>query len=120
MKILSTLLLSLLLFQANAQSDPKQAVGDWEGSINLPDGRSLQVIFHLSAEGESLSATMDSPAQNAYGLKMDKAEFKDDVITMTMNQIQGSYKGTLKGGKFEGTWSQSGQSFPLNLEKVKK
>ena len=63
---------------------------------------------------------MDSPDQNAFGLKMDKAEFKENEITLTMNQIQGSYKATLKDGKFEGTWSQGGQSFPLNVERIKK
>lgn len=112
--------MSLILFQANAQNDINQVIGDWSGAIALPDGSSVNVIFHFSKKGESLSATMDSPSQGAFGLKMDKAEFKENEITLTMNQIQGAYKATLKDGKFEGTWSQGGQSFPLNIERVKK
>lgn len=120
MKFIGTIFLSLFLFQINAQTDLDQAVGNWEGGIQLPDGSSFPIIFHIVKNDDKLSATMDSPSQSAFGLKMDKTEFKDNQITLTMNQVQGNYKGTLKEGKFEGTWTQAGQSFPLNLERMKK
>ncbi len=120
MKLLATVFFSLLMFSATAQDNLNEATGNWAGALELPGGQSLRIVFHISNDGEALSATMDSPDQGAFGMKMDKAAYGDKTIELTMNQIQGTYKGTLKDGKFEGTWSQSGQTFPLNLEKVVK
>ncbi len=119
MKTLSIILFSLFIFQANAQNDLNEAAGNWGGKIEVP-GQSLEVIIHVSNDGTALSASMDSPSQGAFGLKFDKVEYKNSEITMTMNQIQGTYKGTLKDGVFDGTWTQSGQSFPLKLERIKR
>lgn len=116
MKILALVLLGLLAI-AYVPQDANQAVGDWNGSISLPGGQSLKVVFHVKNNNGALTATMDSPNQQAYGIKMDKASFTNGVLELTLNQIQGTYKGTLVAGKFEGTWTQSGQSFTLNLEK---
>ena len=96
MRTLSIILLSFFILQANAQNDLNQAAGNWGGAIELPDGSKLKVVFHVTNMGEALKATMDSPDQGAYNLNMDKAEFSDNTLTMTMNQIQGTYKGTLK------------------------
>lgn len=118
MKTLITLFFSLFLFSASGQDDPNLAAGNWGGALALPGGQSLKIVFHVVNNKGELSATMDSPDQGAYGLKMDEVNFKEGKIEMTMNQIQGTYKGTLKDGKFEGTWSQSGQTFTLNLERI--
>jgi len=120
MKLIVTLFLSLFIFSASAQDDPTQAVGNWSGSLNLPGGQSLKIVFHVTSNKGALSATMDSPDQQAYDLKMDKVTYSDSTIEMSMNQIQGVYTGRLKEGKFEGTWSQAGQEFPLTLERVVK
>ena len=101
-----------------SQDDPKHVVGDWAGTLSLPTGDAYRIIFHISEENEKLKATLDSPDQNAFGLKMDKVVFKEGKIEMTINLIQGNYKGTLKDGKIDGSWTQGPQSFPLNLEKV--
>ena len=47
---------------------------------------------------------------------MDAIKFEDNKLTFSINGIGGSYEGTLKDGKLEGKWSQSGQSFDLNLK----
>lgn len=119
MKFFSIVFLSLLVLQASAQNDLNEASGNWSGSIEVP-GQSLKVIFHISHKGTVLTATMDSPNQGAYGLKLDKVAFKENELTMKMNQIQGSYKGILKDDFFDGTWTQSGQSFPLKLTRIKR
>lgn len=120
MKFFASLVFSLFIFSLSAQDDLQQATGDWSGSLNLPAGQSLKIVFHVTSDKGDLSATMDSPDQQAYGIKMDKVSFSGKSIEMTMNQIQGTYKGTLTDGKFIGTWTQAGQSFPLNLEKANK
>jgi hypothetical protein len=120
MKLFITVFFSLFILSASTQNDPKEAIGDWKGSLELGGGMSLSLIFHITEDNGALTSTMDSPDQQAYGLPMDVTTYKDGTITLTMNQIQGTYKGTLTNGKFDGTWSQAGQSFPLELEKMKK
>jgi len=119
MKLFVTVFFSFFILTGSAQNDPQEALGDWKGSLELGGGMSLSLIFHITEDDGVLSSTMDSPDQQAYGLPMDITTYKEGVITLTMNQIQGTYKGTMTDGKFDGTWSQAGQSFPLILEKMK-
>ena len=115
-------MLSVLLSPFNAPQDMNKAAGNWEGDMALPNGQSLKLVFHVVNKDGVLTATMDSPNQNVFGLKIDEITFKDETIKMTTNQVPGSatYEGTLEDGKFIGKWSQSGQSFELNLTRIKK
>lgn len=119
MKLLSIVFLSLISFGSMAQSQYLKVAADWEGSISA-GGQTLKVVFHIKYDGETLSATMDSPDQNAFGLKVDEVSFTEGVLKMKVNIAQGSYEGTLNNNKVEGKWTQGGQSFDLNLEKKKK
>lgn len=119
MKLLSTVFLTLLSFSAIAQSQYLKVAGDWEGSISA-QGTSKKVIFHIKYDGESLSATMDSPDQNAFGLKVDEVSFTEGVLKMKLNQAQANYEGTLNNKIVEGKWSQTGQTFDLKLTKKGK
>jgi hypothetical protein len=102
-----------------AQSQYLKVAGDWEGSITA-QGESLKVVFHIKYEDEKLSATMDSPDQNAFGLKVDEVSFTEGVLKMKSNQVQGNYEGTLNNKIVEGKWSQGGQVFDLKLTKKTK
>lgn len=108
-----------LIFSLSQDAQKATLEGDWQGSLNV-QGTSLRLVFHVKNEEGKWSSTMDSPDQNAFGLKMDETVVDGGKIKMTMNQIQGTYEGTLKEGKIEGKWSQSGQSFDINLQRVKK
>eukprot|EP00657_Telonema_sp_P-1_P000590 TRINITY_DN11126_c0_g1_i1.p1 TRINITY_DN11126_c0_g1~~TRINITY_DN11126_c0_g1_i1.p1 ORF type:complete len:116 (-),score=24.84 TRINITY_DN11126_c0_g1_i1:129-476(-) len=94
--------------------DNSKALGDWDGKITTPQG-DLALVIHLTEKDKALVATMDSPAQNAFGMAMDEASFKEGVLKMKMTMIDGTYEGTLKDGKFIGKWKQSGQTFDLSL-----
>ena len=118
MKFILTLVFGLLM-SFPQDSTPNDITGNWEGKLVIPGG-SLKIVFHISNKDEVLAATMDSPDQNAFGLKMDVVKFGKNELEMTMNQIGGTYKGTFKDGKFEGKWSQGGQSLDLNLTRIKK
>ena len=96
-----------------------KAAGNWEGTITAP-GVSLKIVFHIVNSEGKLSATMDSPDQDTYGLKMDEVVFANNKIKMTIQQYGGQYEGELKDDKFVGKWSQGGQSIDLNLTRIKK
>lgn len=94
----------------------EEIAGDWAGAIDLGTA-SMRIVFHIThGEDGNLAATMDSPDQGAFGIGIDSTTFADGTLKMTITAIGGGYEGTLaEDGTVQGTWSQSGQSLPLNL-----
>lgn len=95
-------------------------VGDWEGELNAL-GASLPIVVHISeTAGGELSATMDSPSQNAYGLKVSTIAFDGNQLRLEVRSIGGTYVGNLQEGSntITGKWSQGGQTFGLDLERT--
>ncbi|WP_286756283.1 hypothetical protein [Roseivirga sp. UBA838] len=118
MKVLMSMLFGFLMVLPQS-NELNKAAGNWEGNITAP-GVSLKIVFHIVNSEGKLSATMDSPDQDTYGLKMDEVVFANNKIKMTIQQYGGQYEGELKDDKFVGKWSQGGQSIDLNLTRIKK
>lgn len=100
-----------------AQSQYLKVAGDWNGEVTVQE-TTRKIVFHIKYENQVLSATMDSPDQNAFGIKIDEISFSEGVLKMKSNQIEGSYEGTFNNNIVEGKWTQSGQT--SNLKIVKK
>ncbi|WP_435007313.1 alpha/beta hydrolase family protein [Tundrisphaera lichenicola] len=95
----------------------------WEGTLEIPGGLKLRIVFHaVTLKGANVRATMDSPDQGAFGLKVDTAEIDKESIKFGIKAIQGSYEGKLDatGSSATGRWKQGLASFPLDLKKVEK
>jgi pimeloyl-ACP methyl ester carboxylesterase len=105
---------------AQLPSDPSAALpGKWEGALAV--GRnSLRLVFNVAPRGQELVATMDSPDQGAKGIPVDRVAIMNGLVRFEMKVIGGLFEGRLSGdgGMMEGTWKQSGQSFPLVLKKA--
>ena len=103
-----------------ALEPPPQAriVGDWQGRLNAM-GASLRIVFHVTeTAGGDLAATLDSPDQGATGIRASAVSFEGDQFRMEVDAIGGTYVGTLtEAGLLEGTWTQGGQTFALNLRR---
>ena len=95
-----------------------QITGDWKGSLDV-QGTSMDLIFHISQDGEAYKATLDIPAQGASGLPMSETKFENNKLTVAMAQAGFSYEGELKGDQIEGIFKQGGMEFPLKLSKTK-
>jgi hypothetical protein len=96
--------------------------GEWNGLLNV-QGMQLRVVFHITKTGSTYSATMDSPDQGAKDIPMSSATFTNKVLTVEMDAAKINYTGTLdNNGVVTGSFTQGGQSFPLNLtrEKIEK
>lgn len=106
---------------ATAAAAQDEIVGDWAGALDLGSA-SLRVVFHISqGDGGALSATMDSPDQGAFGIAVDTTTFEDRKLRLAIAAVAGGYEGTLQDdGTVQGTWSQGGQSLPLNLTRQKE
>lgn len=101
-----------------AQPAPADLTGTWRGTLTVPGGE-LPLIFHISQEPDGkLVATLDSPNQGAYGIQTSSTEFVGDSLRIDVPMIGGQYRGGVAGDTIAGTWSQSGMSFPLALQRT--
>ena len=93
----------------------------WEGALELPGGIKLRLAFHvLKTRTGAIRATMDSPDQGAFGIRVDSAEVDKESIKLAVKSIAGEYEGKIgpAGDSAEGRWTQGGASFPITLKKV--
>src|SRR5690606_11591491 len=112
MKKRAGIFLFLLISSIQAVS---QVTGDWHGLLNIP-GSPLRLVFHISKDGDTYSATMDSPDQSAYGIPITSTRFENQTLTLTVSNLAIEYLGILQGDSvIRGTFRQGGQSFGLNL-----
>ncbi|GAC1307572.1 MAG: alpha/beta fold hydrolase [Mucilaginibacter sp.] len=112
-KLIASFALMLLAYGVFAQS----ITGDWYGTLNIPSGPTLHVVFHIAKSGETYSATFDSPDQGANGLATDKTTVTGHQVTIEAARFNFKYVGDYKpdSNKITGTFSQGGGSLPLTL-----
>ena len=89
-------------------------IGDWSGTLEV-EGQKLALTFHFSEENGVLTATMDSPAQGAVGIPLDKIVLEDDELSLSLAQAGLSYTGKINGNTMEGTFKQGPMELPLTL-----
>ena len=109
-------LLASTVLVANAQD----VVGDWQGTLK-PGGVELRLVLHITkGDGGGLKATLDSVDQGANGIPVSAITVKDSQLNFTVDAVGGIYEGKVNvaATKFEGTWTQQGQSLPLVFERA--
>ncbi len=115
----SLILAGLLLATCTLVSAQTEIEGSWQGTLAVP-GANLHIVFNIakSPEGD-LFATMDSPDQGATGIPVDRVSFSQGHLLLELKALTGLFEGELAGdkGSITGTWTQSGMSFPLVLER---
>ena len=90
--------------------------GNWTGKLNVM-GTQLNIIFNITkVDGNALVCTMDCPDQGVRNIPADIIVTDGVNVKINVNAINASYEGKLKDDLIEGTFSQSGMSFPLNLK----
>lgn len=115
--IVSSLFICLINLNLKAQTWE----GTWEGTL-VAGTQNLKIIFHINkGEGEEWKATMDSPDQMAYDLKMDNVAIDKKEIKMDLAAAHAQYIGELStdGKTIKGNWIQ-GMPLPLELTKTEK
>ena len=104
-----------------AQEHDEWAMGSWSGSL-VAGPQTLEIIFHVTeSESGALTGTMDVPAQGATGIPLTTVDVEDGKMTLTFPVPGGgTYEGTVNeaGDAITGSFTQAGQSFPMNLERA--
>jgi hypothetical protein len=98
---------------------PSDIDGTWEGKIDA-GGQTLRIVFHTKTDEDgNLTATMDSPDQNGYGIPVTTVKRDGKNLKMEIKGIGAEYQGTINDGKtkIDGTLRQGGGEVPLLLER---
>jgi hypothetical protein len=70
--------------------------------------------------GGGYTATVTSPDDGAIkNVPASNVVFTDNKLKIDVPSLSGVYAGTLKGGNFEGEWTQEGSKLPLSLKPYK-
>ena len=94
--------------------------GSWEGTLNI-QGTEIPIVFHIKKDSaDKLSATFDSPKQQAYNLACSGVITNGDSLVLQMKMINGKYEGLLSKNRetLSGQWFQGGASLPLDMKKT--
>jgi uncharacterized protein len=117
---LITVFISVQPVTAQFQPDKKVLEGSWMGTISV-GSVNLRLVFNIKLnQPDSLSASMDSPDQNARNIPMGSVILKKDSLTILAPLLLGNYKGLVKNDSIiAGEWTQRGQSIRLDLKKLR-
>ena len=107
--------------EAPPKSSPisKELEGSWQGALNV-QGNTLRLVLDLATEAGSGAATLTSLDQNGAKIPVAQVSQTGTKITLLVSAIGASYEGLVTNGQIEGTWSQSGQKFPLVFKRASK
>ena len=93
----------------------KETAGDWQGELQIQPNVSLPLIMHLSQHDGEWQVTIDSPAQQAFGIPGEAERITDTSVSVTFKTIGARYKAKLSNDQLKGTFSQAGSDFSLTL-----
>ena len=114
-KIALCLILAAVSTAAFAQ-ETTALLGTWTGKLDLGAAK-LTLVLHLEQADGLVKVTMDSPDQGAKGIPGKKVFLSDDSLAVSVESINASYGGRLKGDSLDGTFKQNGFSLPLVLKR---
>ncbi len=115
MRKLTTILALLLVVFSSFGQD---ITGQWTGLLKV-QGMQLRVVFNLTKTADGWSSTMDSPDQGAKGIPVNSTTFDGSKLKVEVTNLRVVYTGELKEKIIEGTFTQNGMLFPMNLSKEK-
>lgn len=111
------ILLSLLFFLSVAVCAQTTILGNWRGKIDL-GMQKLNIGFQIKGhDNGSKSGLMDVPEQGAMNIPVELKMLTEDSLEIVIPALGASYNGRRASENLiEGTFSQRGMKFALNLE----
>ncbi len=119
------LFISSFLFSgaALAQASDDDLVGTWQGKLTITPSSVLSVQFIVTkAEDGTTSSVLNVPDEaNLRNIPVSRFHLENNAVTFEVEDVNGVYKGELvktESDEFalNGSWTQQGVSFPLNLK----
>jgi alpha/beta superfamily hydrolase len=116
-KVLNIFLILFLTCSGFAQG----IAGTWYGTLAVPNGVKLHLVFHITKNGDTYTSTFDSPDQSAFGLSIDSTNVKGSQLIILASKYGIKYSGTYlpDSNKIKGTFTQGSGSLTLDLSTTK-
>jgi pimeloyl-ACP methyl ester carboxylesterase len=102
---------------AAAAETPPPIEGIWTGALEI-NGIRLRLVVKIRHAATGWVATLDSVDQNVHDIPVDTVSITGSDLKLALARINGSYAGRVGGDKMTGSWTQNGQSWPLDLTKT--
>ncbi len=110
--------LVMLLLSSFLMAQNSEITGSWKGAIYVGNDH-LNLVLHIKAQSNGLTATLDSPDQMALGIPVESVDFTKDTLVLKLPALQAGYQGILiNKNQIEGRWTQAGMTFDLNLFRI--
>jgi dienelactone hydrolase len=100
--------------------DKRLLPGSWLGKIAV-NSVEIRLVFNLKLnDKDSIVATADSPDQGAKNIPLGRVILNNEKITIQAPLLVAEYNGTIiNDTTINGTWTQGGGNYPVNLKKLK-
>jgi uncharacterized protein len=97
----------------------KELEGSWEGTLNV-QGTTLRLVLDLANKAGSAVGTFTSLDQGGVRIPIAQISQTGTSVKLLVSAIGASYEGSITIGQIDGTWAQSGQTFPLVFKRAGK
>lgn len=115
------LFLAVIITPSCAQSQAQNGIiGHWDGKLTF-GSTTLKIVFHFSTDStNTLTGTLDSPDQGAFGIKIDSIDTSGNKLTIIMKALAAKFNGDIlpSGQIINGLFTQGTSSLPLELRKT--
>jgi CubicO group peptidase (beta-lactamase class C family) len=89
----------------------------YKGDLPISENSSLPLQVNVAVVHGGYIATLDSPAQQSFGIPLTEVHIDNSTLSFKSPMIQASFNGKKTTKGYEGTFKQ-GQEFPLTLKKA--
>jgi len=118
MKRIIITLASFMMILTLMKAQEGNVTGSWLGRLSV-GAVELRIVFNIRINDEgNYTATMDSPDQGAKDIPMGQVNLSNDSLSIKAPALYGEYIGVMLNDTcIEGTWTQAGTSYDLDLVK---
>jgi hypothetical protein len=98
----------------------KELEGDWEGSLQDPNGALHPLVFHFKNQPDkTVAATMDNPERNFMAMPLNNVKQTDQKVEFGLKIAESTFQGSLNKESTElaGQLIHEAGSMPLTLRK---
>lgn len=91
----------------------------YQGELPVSGDSSLPLQVNIAVLHDGYIATLDSPAQQSFGIPLTELTINDNVLSFKSPMIQASFTSKKTKQGYRGTFTQ-GKEFPLTLKKANR
>jgi len=106
----------LMICAFSAVAGDESLEGRWLGALEV-QGTKLRIAFDVKMEDGSLTGSMDSLDQNAFGIPITVTA-TDETVVFVCDAVKGRFEGSRQDDALVGHWSQGPGKLPMKLERV--